>query len=423
MNSRELESSAYNFKMTQIFNLKTGRVEESDYWLSQGDEVIHKLRYSLREDRKGYGCPFCKTPVILKMGSKRKAHFAHTKRPEGVKCAICEENDMTDEDRVWQKYNQPKETDEHIRLKKLIWSTLLNDPNARNVKIEKNKRGSVTPTRWKRPDVQCLYNGKELVFEVQISKTWISDIVEREVFYKTNGAFIIWVFNDFNISAPGLDITQADIFYNNPEVNLFVLDKEAEERIDKTGELSLNCYYKKSKADTRTNSIVDSWTNSLIGLSNIQYDQTSKKPFYYNYTYEKTKLITELKEHKIKIRKGINNKFEEDRKRNFKAIDEITNIEKKKFKNDKEVSKTNYSPVKIEDDVSKKYEEISNKGLVDLIFEFHLSKNINNLNNRIFDLKLLGFELPDNLIEILVEKNLIKRLHEVTSQIQYQRIK
>ncbi len=66
------------------------------------------------------------------------------------------------------------------------------------------------------------------------------------------------------------------------------------------------------------------------------------------------------------------------------------------------------------------YSDLTDQELVKLIFEQKLSRSINNLRTRILDLKITGFNLPENILDIMSNKGLIRRLME-TSQIQFER--
>jgi|GEM_PF-4780328 len=68
----------------------------------------------------------------------------------------------------------------------------------------------------------------------------------------------------------------------------------------------------------------------------------------------------------------------------------------------------------------KNYTDISDQDLVRLIFEQKLSRSLNNLRTRILDLKITGFNLPENILDIMSDKGLIKRLEQM-SQIQFER--
>jgi len=70
--------------------------------------------------------------------------------------------------------------------------------------------------------------------------------------------------------------------------------------------------------------------------------------------------------------------------------------------------------------IPKDYMVIQDKDLVKLVFQQKLSRSINNLRTRILDLKIAGFNFPENILDIMSDKGLIKRLEE-TSQIQFER--
>ena len=52
---------------------------------------------------------------------------------------------------------------------------------------------------WKKPDISASYKNINIVFEIQLSTTFLSVIVDREYFYKDNQTYILWVFKNFVI--------------------------------------------------------------------------------------------------------------------------------------------------------------------------------------------------------------------------------
>ena len=59
---------------------------------------------------------------------------------------------------------------------------------------------------WRKPDVIAKYNNLNIVFELQLSTTFISVVVQRDIFYRLNDYFIIWVFN-FDDNQKYVDLT------------------------------------------------------------------------------------------------------------------------------------------------------------------------------------------------------------------------
>lgn len=89
MITRNTNVDTQDFRMNEIYNFNTGKIEQADYWLKQSPAVINKLKAAIQNNKKSYGCPFCKTPLVLKVGDKKHAHFSHVKREDGVDCALC----------------------------------------------------------------------------------------------------------------------------------------------------------------------------------------------------------------------------------------------------------------------------------------------------------------------------------------------
>ena len=78
--------------------------------------------------------------------------------------------------------------------------------------------------------------------------------------------------------------------------------------------------------------------------------------------------------------------------------------------------------VKLEDELPKDVAELTNQELTDLIFSNYQSRSSTSLNKRVKILnQYKGFNLPNNILQTMVEKKLIHRLEAVTAQEQYER--
>lgn len=64
--------------------------------------------------------------------------------------------------------------------------------------------------------------GKPVVFEIQLSYTFLSDVLEWDAFYRAEGIFIVWVFAQFDLQRAAV----TDEAYFNHR-NLFILDAAA----------------------------------------------------------------------------------------------------------------------------------------------------------------------------------------------------
>ena len=74
---------------------------------------------------------------------------------------------------------------------------------------------------------RLLLEQQRFAFEVQLSTTFLTEIVGRREFYRVNGGAIVWVFEGFN---PQENRTaEQDIFYLN-NLNVFVVNERTLER-------------------------------------------------------------------------------------------------------------------------------------------------------------------------------------------------
>lgn len=273
------EKRAYNFKMTSIYNLDTEEEEAADYFLQQNEETVFRLRRSIHSGKKRYACPVCMSKVILKVSKLGNPFFSHTPLKEGQVCFLVDQSNT--ETRRIQEYNYHKESEAHIFLKETIAWRLKRTTgvDSNSVKIEKVIKGQAVPKTWKKPDVQFMTkNSNRFAVEIQLSNTWLSDIVKRELFYQKEGISILWVFDSFS---PGgyVKTTKKDIFYNNPFVNIFVFNEDAANMSDLTGDLHLDCYFKFPEKTGRDTYMMR-WQNKLFNIKNIRIDKTSKKPYF-----------------------------------------------------------------------------------------------------------------------------------------------
>lgn len=333
MVSSKQEKKAYNFKMTSIYNFDTQKEEAADYFLKQDEEIVFKLRYSLKLKKKRYGCPVCKTSVILKRSKKGNFFFSHLPLEDGKHCFLVEQNSGK---RTIQEYNYQKESDKHIYLKTLISKLLKTsiEINSKTVKIEKRLSDKAISAEWKLPDVQCeMKNGKTLAVEIQSCRTWLADIVKRESFYQKIGVSILWVFNDFNIDED--HITKKDIFYNNPSLNVFVFDEEVQKLSIQNKQLFLKCYYPGGEINSNLFGIGKrKWIFKIIQLKDLKFDKETLKPYYFKEaTIDKKINISKtakqlsgkqiVKQDKKKLQKT-NRRFEEELTQVTSDIDILT---------------------------------------------------------------------------------------------------
>lgn len=153
-----------------------------------------------------------------------------------------------------------------------------------NVEVEKRINGYIPGLNWRRPDVVAQYKGMNLVFELQLSTTFISVVVQRDIFYRLNKHYIIWVFN-FDENEKYVDLTNLmckDIYYGNKR-NIFVFDREAQAESEKRGELVLKCNWLDSDSTWHyKNGHEPGNMGKFVTLDELHYDEKTFKPYYYD---------------------------------------------------------------------------------------------------------------------------------------------
>jgi len=128
---------------------------------------------------------------------------------------------------------------------------------------------------WRRPDVWASFKGRELVFELQLSRTYLKDIVGRELFYRGRGTFMVWVFHGFDRFH---DFAAAkDIYFAN-RTNALELDHAAEMESRAAERLKLRAHWYGFAPDG-TDNLVLGWHSRVADLDDLIWDEGTGKPY------------------------------------------------------------------------------------------------------------------------------------------------
>lgn len=126
----------------------------------------------------------------------------------------------------------------------------------------------------RKPDVYCIYKGKELVFEIQLSDLSLSYILSRHNFYKDQGIYLIWILDSYDIR--NQRTKEKDLKYLSDHQNFFKLDESVPE-------FKLICEYK-SPFLTDDNFLICPWKKKSISLSQLEFDADIYQVYYFDYT-------------------------------------------------------------------------------------------------------------------------------------------
>lgn len=221
--------AAGSLAIDEVMEPESGRLHDTATLIGADYAALVRLRNEIEDalaaGNPKYVCPACVAPVMIRCGERHKGdprlsedfHFWHGRGKSN--CPLSQASTQTREAILAAKYHGQREGREHIRLKHLIYDSLRCDPRFADIALERTWRLEDDPRQWRRPDVSAVFNGQSVVFEIQLSTTFVSVMAERRHFYREQGALLVWIVADFNPEWAAL--AHEDIFYPNNR-NIFV---------------------------------------------------------------------------------------------------------------------------------------------------------------------------------------------------------
>ena len=257
---------------------------------------MRRQAMTARRDRRRGGtsapfvCACCKHPVYLSRyrkehGNRWFVHDAGAPRD----CIFYEGSRHTPEQIRALVYRGQQEGALHRAMKDFLATWLRRDPDCSNVTTEQTTFSAVAKGEWRRPDVKCVYRGVPVVFEVQLSYTFLSEVIARDEFYRREGTHIIWVFQRFDLSRAAVT---DEVFFNRR--NLFVLDMEAMAQSHSRTLLTFSGYRQEPSIQDRR--IVDTWASHFVGLRETTFPQDTFRPYFFDYDQVRAALEKQLRE-------------------------------------------------------------------------------------------------------------------------------
>lgn len=367
MNGRTIES---------VLNKEDGAEISADTFFQKSEKELFNYRRKLQEAIKGirpplFVCYYCGQLVKLNGGGdlKKVLHFAHQKDSDFCDIKTNTKYSVSEINRI--KYNGAKESRLHLETKKIISELLEENKGFSNIRVEKTLK-SKNNLEWKKPDISTDYKDIKLVFEIQLSTTFLSVIVDREYFYQENQTYILWVFRHFEIEEFKQRFTEKDVFYSNNR-NVFVLNDEAINLSQKNNNLYFLCYYQKPTIQELK--LIYSWESEYVCFNQLSFDKHNYKVFF----FDVDTVETEIKEKQ--------NAIAEEQKRI-----ESENRKKQIEKEQSQIRKVTETKLK-----DLKFQEINYD------FNWRLKTGYNNLSEfqKVFLLPIT--ELPDSLYSLFAK--------------------
>lgn len=259
-----------------VYDDDTGQEVLATELLDGPEEGLHLLRRETTarhfQQRDRYFCPKCKGPVWPCLrGARYFSHYA----PADPDCEwyTGEPGDFREIDR--DRFRFFVEGPLHKRLVSFIYDMARQDPRFEWAKRDREHIREENSGLWRRPDVWASFKGRELVFELQLSRTYLKDIVGREMFYRNRGTFMVWVFHGFDRFR---DFAAAkDIYFAN-RTNALELDYAAEMEGRAAERIKLRAHWY-GFAPNGTDQLMLGWHSRIADLDDLVWDEGTGKPY------------------------------------------------------------------------------------------------------------------------------------------------
>lgn len=273
---------------------ETGRLIEAGELLDMEEPALRRLRRASLDGLTRSGkteseprlqCALCDGPVHISMRRTEFGNrwFAH--HGEITACPYRSNRRMSaDQQFAWQ-YQGQQEGSEHRWVKHFIADWVEREPGRDGpVWRDRVRPSELKPGEWKRPDVRAVVNGRELVFEIQLSYTFLSEVIRRDTFYRQEGVHILWIFRAFQ---PHREVVRDEAFYNRR--NVFVLDEDAEAQTVRRGRFTLKCYYQTPIMTGGT--LSEKWHWRYVHLDRLNFPQPAYRPYFRDFDEARFRLL------------------------------------------------------------------------------------------------------------------------------------
>lgn len=255
--------------------------------------VLRREAMEARIDRRQggcavrYQCAICKVPLYLsrRIAGTQNRWFVHDGKSHD--CPWYEGNRLAPEQVKALVYRGQQEGQKHRELKEYIARWLKRDPLISDVNCEQTTFSEVVKGEWRRPDVKCLYGGVKVVFEIQLSYTFLSDVIARDAFYRREKTFVIWVFAAFDRSRAAIT---DEAFFNKR--NLFVIDAEARQLTSNRLALTFSGYHQMPTMDMSSRWL-DVWQSTPIGMADLKLPNDTFRPYFFDYDAQRRRIEQE----------------------------------------------------------------------------------------------------------------------------------
>lgn len=250
--------------------MRTGRIWDAKRLISAlpygaAIRLRERLKMAAFAGRPRLACPVCGVTLFLASSMHKNFYLRH--RSEDGSCPAVTRTGLSEADIRAMKYRGAQESSAHLRIKELLVRSLEADPRFRDVVVEKTWHASEGTKGLRRPDVAARIGELRLAFEVQLSTTFLDVVLGRKIFYKEQGAALVWIL-------PGFDpnyrrMTTDDILFGNNS-NVLVVDEATVAASVAASRFIVRVWHRQPRIEG--DRVVDDWVERLVGWDELKID-------------------------------------------------------------------------------------------------------------------------------------------------------
>jgi|SRR5688572_18156161 len=218
-------------------------------------------------------------------------YFSHLRDAAGDKAACPYRSERPDQSEIeaW-KYHGQRESDAHRDIKARIARCLSIQPGMQDIVQEQVWIG---PRGWRKPDVSATWLREvgasiRLAFEAQLSTTFISTIIKRREFYRSEGALLVWVLRNFDPADRRM--TTEDILFSNNS-NVLVVNKLTEAMSEASGRFMIEVHWHEPALKGRQ--ICGVWKSAIVAFDELTVDLARQQCFFFDVAARESELRRE----------------------------------------------------------------------------------------------------------------------------------
>lgn len=312
---QEYSDAATQRTIIDLIDVETGDFVDANMLDTMTEAELSELKELQSIAKKSgdykYVCAVCGQPLRLDSrhyASRKYKSYFFSHYSNGDDCPLKTSSDAVDPVRSTIKwYSKFKESPLHKDMCQKLMNILSIDERFSNVVSYPTINIYGEGVHWHKPDVASDFYGNQLVFETLMYNTFLSNIIDKNSFYRMAKSFLLWVFPHFSID--NQTMCEKDVYYTHRR-NIFVFDSEeyyrrddekdsskpqrpifaekgymyAQEESQKRGRLMLNCYWQIPVVES--DEVKIEWHHKLVGIEELTFDAIRRDVFFHNSDYD-----------------------------------------------------------------------------------------------------------------------------------------